>query len=47
MSRLKPVDLSVQEEPKWTPYARGPQTDSNAYRVQYIDSLKETAVAVV
>jgi 1,2-dihydroxy-3-keto-5-methylthiopentene dioxygenase len=29
-----------QEEPKWTPYPRSQETDSNSYRVQYINSLE-------
>ncbi|KAI0253621.1 ARD/ARD' family-domain-containing protein [Lactifluus subvellereus] len=33
-----------KEEPKWTPYVRSPETDSNAYHVQYINSLKDAAV---
>jgi len=33
-----------KEEPKWTPYPRSQETDSNSYRVQYINSLECAAV---
>ncbi|KAI0278454.1 Acireductone dioxygenase [Russula brevipes] len=39
LNQIKALRL-FQEEPKWTPYGRCPETDSNAYRVQYIDSLE-------
>jgi len=28
-----------KEEPKWIPYNRGPETEANIYRVQYLNSI--------
>jgi len=44
LNQIKTLRLFT-EEPKWTPYARSPETDSNFYRVQYVNSLGR-AVAV-
>ena len=33
-----------QEEPKWTPYVRSSETESNVYRVQYVNSLQAATV---
>jgi len=36
-----------KDEPKWTPYNRGAETDSNPYRLKYLDELecRKTAAA--
>jgi 1,2-dihydroxy-3-keto-5-methylthiopentene dioxygenase len=32
-----------QDEPKWTPYNRGAETDVNPYRQQYLQEITSTA----
>ncbi|EGN99906.1 hypothetical protein SERLA73DRAFT_180203 [Serpula lacrymans var. lacrymans S7.3] len=33
-----------KDEPKWIAYNRGPETDANQYRVDYVNSLQTVAV---
>jgi len=42
-NRIKAMRL-FKDEPKWTPYSRSPDADSNVYRAQYINSLERAAV---
>ncbi|KAI0295049.1 1,2-dihydroxy-3-keto-5-methylthiopentene dioxygenase [Multifurca ochricompacta] len=44
LNQIKALRL-FKEEPKWIPYVRGPETEANPYRVNYINSLKGVLVA--
>ncbi|KAF8472934.1 1,2-dihydroxy-3-keto-5-methylthiopentene dioxygenase [Russula ochroleuca] len=43
LNQVKGLRL-FKEEPKWIPYARSSETDSNVHRIQYINSLNATTV---
>ncbi|KAI0277593.1 1,2-dihydroxy-3-keto-5-methylthiopentene dioxygenase [Russula aff. rugulosa BPL654] len=43
LNKIKALRL-FKEEPKWIPYARSPETDSNVYRTEYISSLQAPTV---
>ncbi|KAH9993934.1 Acireductone dioxygenase [Russula vinacea] len=43
LNQIKALRL-FKEEPKWTAYPRSSETESNVYRVQYINSLEATTV---
>jgi 1,2-dihydroxy-3-keto-5-methylthiopentene dioxygenase len=35
---LTPV--ARQDEPKWIPYNRGPETEANVFRTQYLTNIR-------